>query len=116
MVSVKIADIYINIVYEDNLSRAVAEKLLAYTSSAYKVKNEFSGRGFGYIKSRLEGFNKASKYCPFFILYDLDNASCAPQLIDSLFKQKPNRDLIFRVPIREMETWLIEDHIGVGNY
>jgi hypothetical protein len=74
-------------------------------------------RGYGAIKSNCEAFLKMAKRGIYlFILTDLDTAECACSLIRSWFSIPKNDDVvlppqcIFRVAVREVESWIIADH------
>lgn len=105
----------VNLVYEDQISEFVMTKLVE-SAGKYQIVNTYSEGGFGYIKRNLNGFNKASKGCPFFVLTDLDTIECAPSLIKSWLKVPAHPNLIFRVAVREVETWLLADIEGFSAY
>ena len=73
-------DIFINLAVEDELSEVVLRKVLRETKRPFVVGTCFRKRGFGYLKSKLSGFNNACKGTPFLILTDLDRKPC-PQLL-----------------------------------
>lgn len=98
----------IDLVVEDELSEAVARKLLETSSQSYALRIVYSRGGYGYIKRNIFGFNKAAKGTPYLVVTDLDTEVCAPVLIDKWFKKRtvqPN--LIFRVAVREVEAWIL---------
>ncbi len=70
--------ISINLVYEDELQKAVMLRILAMFGEKFYPGTFFPGNGFGYIKKRIHNFHEASKIMPYFILTDLDTAPCAP--------------------------------------
>jgi hypothetical protein len=105
----------LNLVFEDQISEFVMIKLAEKTKK-YFVVNSYSEGGFGYIKKNIEGFNEASKGCPFFVLTDLDNVDCAPFLIEDWLRKPAHENLIFRIAVREVETWLLADVEGFSKY
>lgn len=105
----------VNLVYEDLISEFVMTKLVESTGK-YRIGNTYSEGGFGYIKKNLSGFNNAAKGCPFFVLTDLDTVDCAPSLIKSWLKVPVQPNLIFRVAVREIESWLLADIEGFSAY
>ena len=107
--------ISLNLVFEDQVSEFVMIKL-ADKAGNFFIANSYSEGGFGYIKKNITGFNEASKGCPFFVLTDLDSGNCAPALISDWLKEPPHANLIFRVAIREVETWLLADIEGFSKY
>ncbi len=110
------SDIYINVVFEDILSVSIAEKLLATVSHRYLIHRRFHGRGSGYIHSHIEGFNAAARHFPFLVLIDLDNNECAPTLRNELLPSGASENLLLRIPVPEVEAWLLADHVGVGDF
>lgn len=108
--------VYINLVYEDDLSEAVMYKLINHFGDKYTVHNTYSGHGFGYLKSNIKGFNQASVVSPFFMLTDLDNYNCPLSLINDWINFPLNSNFIFRIAVREVEAWLLADIEGLSEY
>jgi hypothetical protein len=49
------------------------------------------------------------------LITDLDKAKCASLLISNWMRAKSYPDnLVFRVAVREIEAWLLADHVGMG--
>ena len=114
-------EIPLNLAYEDDLSLEVLLRLIdsqAVRSSdrCFSVGNRFHGRGYGYLKKTINGFNKASKGMPYLILTDLDDRECAPLLINEWLPQTRNPNLIFRIAVREVESWLLADDAGFARF
>jgi len=98
----------INLVVEDELSEAIARKLLESGSRPYAVRVVYNRGGYGYIKKNIRGFNNAARGTPYLILTDLDARECPPSMIGRWFGQaslEPN--LLFRVAVRDVEAWLL---------
>jgi len=108
--------IYIILVYEDALSESVLEKLLSCFGSKYNIYQKYNGRGFGYIKANINGFNQACNTNPFLVLTDLDNASCPLEIIEAWFIKPINKNMIFRVAVKEVESWLLADIEGLSSF
>ncbi|MCC7526208.1 MAG: hypothetical protein IT250_15370 [Chitinophagaceae bacterium] len=106
----------INLVYEDDLSEYVLAKLLSCFGDKYHTGHSYNGRGFGYIKSNINGFNNACKSIPFLVLTDLDNCPCPPQLITTWFQHSMHANMIFRIAVREVESWLLADIEGLSDF
>lgn len=101
--------ISINLVYEDDLQKAIMLRILGTFGEKYYPGNLISGGGFGYIKKQIRNFNQASKIMPYFILTDLDTTSCAPKKIYEWLPEDKNPNLIFRIAVPEVESWLFAD-------
>jgi len=106
----------INIAVEDELSEVVVRKLLSTSGLNYAIGVAFNRGGAIFLKKKIPGFNNASKGCPWLLLTDLDQTSCAPTLIREWLPQKPNPNLIFRVAVREVESWILADREGFSRY
>ena len=101
------SDIAINLVFEDSLSGSVLQKLLINSRQNYLVGYGYNSGGFGWIKQRVNGFNKAAKGMSYFILTDLDQNECPPVLLDDWLIGDRHHILIFRVAERQVESWLL---------
>lgn len=106
----------INIACEDPLSEAVIRKVLSHSPNTFHIGTCYSHGGFGYLKKTINGFNNSSKHCPFFVLTDLDQRECAPLLIQSWLNTPKHNNLIFRVAVREVESWLLADRYNFAKY
>ena len=98
----------IALVVEDELSEAVARKLLESSSRSYAIRIVYSRGGYGHIKKNICGFNNAAKGTPYLVVTDLDTEDCAPALIDKWLKKRTlHPNLVFRVAVKEVEAWLL---------
>ena len=86
--------IYVNLVYEDDLSEMVMTRLLDNFKGKYSVAYTYPGYGFGYLKKNIKGFNQASKITPYFMLTDLDTYLCPMELINDWIKFPLNSNFI----------------------
>lgn len=67
--------------------------------------------GFGYLRSRVGNFCQMAAREPVILITDLDQSACAPALIaDWLQGAARPAGFVFRVAVREIESWLIADH------
>jgi hypothetical protein len=108
--------IYINLASEDDLSEAVMTRLLSHFGNKFSVVNTYSRQGFGYLKSNLKGFNQAAAHTPFFVLTDLDQHICPSALLNDWINFDVNSGLIFRIAVREVESWLLADIRGLATF
>lgn len=106
----------LNLVYEDELSEAVMKRLLSFFSSKYLVSQSYNKRGFAAIKRDLPGYNQAARYTPFFVLTDLDQYECPLDLIGKWITFNWHPHLIFRVAVREVESWVMADRQGFAKF
>ncbi len=96
----------INLAVEDALSEAVLRKIL---QARYDVGDCYKRGGFGYLKKNIHGFNNASKGMPHIVLTDLDMRECAPTLIEEWLQVPIHHNMLFRVAVREVESWVLAD-------
>lgn len=97
----------ITIAVEDALSESVLKTILAQADKDFIVINCLGRQGSGYLKKKMPGFNQAAKGFPFIILTDLDQAECAPDLLNSWVGFQKNDNLLFRIAVREVESWVM---------
>ncbi len=101
------SDIAINLIFEDSLSGSVLQKLLKNSRHNYLVGSRYNSGGCGWIKKKINGFNKAAKGMPYFVLTDLDQYECPPILISDWLIGDKHHNLLFRVAVRQIESWLL---------
>jgi hypothetical protein len=107
------------IAVEDDLSEAVARKLLDHVRRGFRVSaryplpsspHEKPGlSGSGYLRANVRAFNRAAARSPHLLLTDLDAAECAPELIREWLGSPAHPNFLLRVAVREVETWLFAD-------
>lgn len=114
-----------NIFYciEDEISRAVAERLINICCPAGTSKQELGKvyGGSGHIKKNLQKFHNLAQTQPVFIITDLDQAECAPSLrkqwldAEKIPEPLPER-MLFCVVQTEIESWLLADRDGISSF
>ena len=100
---------------EDALSEAMGFRLLQEASSELRVDLLLRNKGAGYLRSRLHSWQQMARNgLPVVLLTDLDRTPCAPQLVREWFGATSRTDnFVFRVAVREVESWLLADHEGI---
>lgn len=107
----------VHLAIEDDLSESVIRKLLRDTGRDYFIGTVFGRGGFGYLRSRADNWNAAAAAgTPILLLTDLDQHPCPPGLIQSWFHAELHQNLICRVAVREVESWLLADQLGFANF
>jgi hypothetical protein len=114
------------IAVEDDLSDAVARRLLQHVRRGFQVHARYplaalphlhpELSGYGYLKANARAFNSAAATTPHFVLTDLDVAACAPELIQEWIGGALHSNLVFRVAIREVEAWLLADSPNFADF
>jgi hypothetical protein len=105
---------YIHLATEDVLSEAVGLKLIATFMPRFEVSLTLGKKGNGLLKTKIRSYYEIAKRIPFLLITDLDAATCAPALISSwLGNNAPPDNFLFRVAVREIEGWLLADHVSM---
>lgn len=99
----------IYVAVEDAVSESVVRKLLRECRRNYVISLIYPARGFGYLRANIDAFNKVARVIPFLLLTDLDQIECAALLIRNWLPGNKHHNLIFRVAVREVESWLMAD-------
>ncbi len=105
----------VNIVVEDSLSEAVLRKVLCESRSRFAVGYCYCRGGYGYIKRTVPGFNNAAKGTPFLVLVDLES-ECPPAQIAEWLPMPMHPNLVFRIAVMEVESWILADESGFAAF
>jgi hypothetical protein len=108
--------IYLDIVVEDYLTKAIILKIIDSFHDKFCAGTPIMQNGSGYIKKKIISFNKAANYKPYLIITDLDQYECPPLLIKEWLPYPKNPNLIFRIAVKEIETWLLADRSNLARY
>lgn len=105
---------------EDELSEAVGKRLLSRWPVLSQTPALLLRRnGFGYLKSRMNNWIQMSQYQNkiILILTDLDQLQCPILLLESWLGKKQQRpeNLFLRIAVREIESWVLADHVAMKN-
>ncbi len=96
---------------EDELSEAVGMRLVTDAAPGYEVGLRLRKGGYGYLRSRFKNFCQMARRQPVLLITDLDRSPCAATLITTWSGRIPRGEgLLFRVAVREIESWLLADH------
>lgn len=99
----------INLAVEDELSETVLRKLLG-SCADYAVGFAYRRGGYGYLRKTIHGWNQAAKGTPFIVLTDLNSRyACPAELIADWLPVPRHPNLLFRVAVHEVESWLLAD-------
>jgi hypothetical protein len=93
---------------EDALSEEIGERLV--TDAGLDVIQRLRGGGRGYLRKRMSSFAEMARRLPVLVITDLDQVVCPATLITDWLpvpRRQPN--LLLRVAVREVESWLLAD-------
>lgn len=97
------------------MDEAVGQTLLAAVGLG--VDRVLGRSGKAHLLARLPGYNRSAERLPWLTLIDLDNdAPCASAAIAEWLPDGPARLMRLRVAIREVESWLIADHVSFAQF
>lgn len=102
---------------EDALSEALGRKLIAHHFGPDIDITVLMRNGNGYLKTNISKFIDIARHYPLLLITDLDNLECAPSLKKSwLNGRREPEEMVFRVAVREVETWLLADFQGFAGF
>ncbi len=102
---------------EDVLSEHIAKKIIDKYMKGYAPYPVGRKSGQSHILKKLSSYRKSAQKLPFLILVDLDRKECAALFKRELFGDKPlEKNLLFRVAVREIESWILADKSGFCSY
>jgi hypothetical protein len=104
------------LVAEDILSLVVMQKVLAHTGRDYQVVRTFNEKGVGNIRRALDKYRNASRALPHVVLVDLDGGTCPPLLLEQWGVVNLPDGMMFRVAVREIESWVLADRNGFSAF
>lgn len=103
---------------EDEVSEAVGRKLVSENPIFEETQIMLLRRnGFGYLRSRMDSWWQMAKHQVVIVLTDLDRQACPLVLLNDWLptgRQSPE-NLLLRVAVREIESWLLADHKALKN-
>ena len=108
--------IYITSVYEDEITHQVMLRIYEFFQGCFSESRAIACRGNGKIKRQINAYNNAAEYGYYFVVTDLDNNNCAPSLIRNWLPVKPHKQMLFRVAVHEVESWLLADRENFASF
>jgi hypothetical protein len=91
----------IAIATEDELSEAVAQRLVAEVQPSLHVTQTLRKNGFGYLRSKMANWCQLASHQPVFLLTDLDRMACPVELLKQWRGAlNPPPNFILRVAVR----------------
>ena len=104
---------------EDLLSESVAKRLLLDYAPIFQEIRTEGMTGYGQLKARFSSFNMIARFREAVLLItDLDNPKSCPIVLIREWSQgfEIESDLLFRVVVVEIETWLLADRLGFSRW
>jgi hypothetical protein len=106
----------IHLAVEDSLSETVLRVMLMQCGRNFAVGSCYCRGGYGYLKTKIGGFNQAAKGTAFLVLTDLNAYPCPPALIADWLRVPKHPNLLLRVAVREVESWVLADRQAFARF
>lgn len=106
---------YIGLLVEGILDEAVGRRIIQEAGG--RVSAVYGKRGAGYIENKIAGFNNMAQGMPLLALVDLmDTQIECPVTVVERWIPSRQKQMIFRVVVREIESWLIADSVNLASF
>lgn len=93
---------------EDPLSEAVVRRMVSAVRPDLTIWAVMGNSGNGYLRTKIRELNQTARRVPVMMLTDLDSpAQCPARLLSDWLPVRRNRNLLFRVAVMEVESWVM---------
>lgn len=103
----------IAIATEDPLSEAIALRLISEIPTPHFIQHKLGKTGNGYLRSRMGSWYQMAQQQVMLVLTDLDRANCLVEFRNQWLVDVPPQNLLLRIAVREVESWVLADHVGM---
>jgi hypothetical protein len=105
----------ISALVEGDVDAAVAVRIIEETG--HEPGLVYGRRGFGYIRDKIGAYNRSARQIAYLALVDLMDTrlACAPA-VRAQWLPHANPGMIFRIVVREIESWLLADREGIASF
>lgn len=105
----------VNLLVEGEIDEVVAHKLIY--AVGHQVGVCYGKKGFGYIKNKIQDFNKSAQNNCYLALVDFMDTDCkCPSEVISTWLPHKKDLMFFRVVVREIESWIMADQKNISNF
>lgn len=105
----------INLLVEGEIDEVVAHKIVC--ELGHQVGTCYGKQGSGYIESKIKDFNKSAQNICYLSLVDFMDTKCkCPSEVISTWLPHKNSMMVFRVVVREIESWLLADRKNIAKF
>jgi len=109
--------IYCTSVYEDEPTHQIMLKIYDLFPECILESRAIPCYGYGKIKRQIHAYNSAAQHGYYFIITDLDSRyQCGPTLINDWLPELRTSQLVFRVAVHEIESWLLADKKNFASF
>jgi hypothetical protein len=105
----------INLLVEGEVDEAVARRII--NECGYESGSCYGKKGFPYIKEKIQAFNKSAVVLCYLTLVDFMDTEfkCPPEVVEKWLPHRNNL-MIFRVVVREIESWIMADRENLAKF
>ncbi len=103
----------IAIATEDQLSEAIALRLISDITTPHFIQHKLGRKGNGYLRSKMNSWYQMAQQQVMVVLTDLDRANCLVEFRDQWLVAEPPKNLLLRIAVREVESWVLADHVAM---
>lgn len=106
---------YFNLLVEGYVDEAIAQRLLQ--DCGHEAGITYGKKGWNYIEQRIRSFDRAAGVQGLLTLVDFMDTGkgCPPAVVRDWLPQRAATH-IFRVAVREIESWILADRKGVARF
>jgi hypothetical protein len=101
--------IAVSLAAEGMLDEIVLRQLIKQSGKSFEVTACYGLRGKDHLRENIVRFNRAAVHKPFIVLTDLDDEDCPPGLIGRWLPHGQHSNLVLRIAVTEIESWLLAD-------
>jgi hypothetical protein len=106
----------VSLAAEGDLDEQVLRRLLQHSGREIYATVGYGKHGRDHLKQNIPRFNQAARIHPFIILADLEDDECAPGLIQEWLPRGRHANLVLRIAVRMVESWLLADREGFAKF
>jgi hypothetical protein len=106
----------VSLAAEGPLDEQVLRQLLAKSGRPFAPGVCYGKKGKDHLQKNIARFNQAAAHVPFIILTDLDEEDCPPGLIGRWLPKGRHNNLVLRIAVREVESWLLADREHLAEF
>jgi hypothetical protein len=106
----------VSLAAEGPLDEQVLRQLLEKSGRPFAPGVCYGKKGKDHLKKNIARFNQAAAHVPFIILTDLDEEDCPPGLLGRWLPKGRHNNLVLRIAVREVESWLLADREHLAEF
>jgi hypothetical protein len=106
----------VSLVVEGLLDEQVLRQLIAQTAQRFEPSVCYGKSGRDFVECNIPRFNQAARFQPFIVLADLERDECPPILIQQWLPDGTHPNLVLRIAVRMVESWLLADRQALARF